>query len=117
MPSDRQTLAQGARRLDGETLLLVANQTLSGGGELMTTIAEQWVQQGLQQGIDSERQLLLRMARRRFGAQAAEQSQSLLSRFKKPEQLEDLGELLLDCNDEAAWLAALNRRVDSLARQ
>ena len=110
-------LAQGARRLDGETLLRVANQTLSGGGELMTTIAEQWVQQGLQQGVDSERQLLLRMVRRRFGAQAAEQSQSLLGRFSKPEQLEDLGELLLDCNDDATWLAAMNRRVDPLERQ
>ena len=118
-------LAQGARRLDRKTLNQIANQTLSAGGELMTTIAEQWVQEGLQQGmqqgmqrgVDSERQLLLRMVRRRFGAQAAEQSQSLLSRFSKPEQLEDLGELLLDCNDDATWLAAMNRRVDPLERQ
>lgn len=117
-------LTQGARRLDGEELRRVTTQTLSGGGELMTTIAEQWVQEGLQQGmqqgmqrgVDSERQLLSRMVRRRFGGQAAEQSQPLLSQFSEPEQLEDLGELLLDCNNGEAWLAALNGRVDLLAR-
>ena len=125
-------LAQGARRLDSEELRRVATQTLSGGGELMTTIAEQWVQEGLQQGmqqgmqqgiqqgmqrgVDSERQLLSRMVRRRFRGRAAEQSQPLLSQFSEPEQLEDLGELLLDCNDGEAWLAALNGRVDLLAR-
>ena len=91
----------------------------------MTTIAEQWVQEGLQrglqqgfqQGVDSERQLLLRMARRRFGARAAERSQPLLARIGEPEMLEELGEVLLDCADGEAWLAALASRADNPARK
>ena len=50
-------------------------QTLSGGVEQMMTIAEQWVQEGLergrqegrQEGLNSERQLVLRLVQRRFG--------------------------------------------------
>lgn len=38
------------------------------GEELMPTIAETWVEQGLQQGrLVAERQLLKRLARQRFG--------------------------------------------------
>ena len=122
-------LAQSASRLDGEDLREVATRALSGGGEMMTTIAEQWVQEGLQrglqqglqqglrQGVDSERQLLLRMTRRRFGARAAERSQPLLARVGEPAVLEDLGELLLDCADGEAWLAALASRADNPARK
>jgi predicted transposase/invertase (TIGR01784 family) len=118
-------LAQSASRLDGEELRKVATRALSGGDELMTTIAEQWVQEGLQrglqqglrQGVDSERQLLLRMTRRRFGSRAAEHSQPLLARIGEPEVLEELGEVLLDCADGEAWLAALASRADNPARK
>lgn len=76
----------------------------------MMTIAERWVQEGRQEGLNSERQLLLRLVRRRFGA-AAERSQALLECIAEPAVLEELGEVLLDCVDGEAWLAALARRV------
>lgn len=90
----------------------------------MVTIAEQWVQQGLaqgleqgrqegrQEGLDSERQLLVRLARKRFGTTVMEPSQALLEHIVELAVLEELGEVLLDCADGEAWLALLARRVD-----
>ena len=93
----------------------------------MTTIAEQWVQEGLekglekgrqeghqkgrQEGLNSERQLVLRLVRRRFGAAVMEQSRTGLEGITEPAALEELGEMLLDCADGEAWLAALARRA------
>jgi hypothetical protein len=65
-------------------------------------------QQGLQQGLDFERQLLLRLVRRRFGEAVASSSAPVLARIAEPAVLEDLGEALLDCADGAAWLARLD---------
>jgi len=65
------------------------------------------IKKGLQQGLAAERQLLLRQARKRFGAQVAEQSMPLLERITDPQPLEDLGEQLLDSVDGDAWLQAL----------
>ena len=70
------------------------------------------LQRGLQQGLDSERQLLLRLVRRRFGEAAATASAPRLARIAAPAVLEDLGEALLDCADGAAWLAAVTARVE-----
>ena len=109
-------------RLGHEDLRRVVIQTLSGGVEPMTAIAEQWVQEGLekghqegrqeghQEGLNSERQLVLRLARRRFGAAVMEQSRTELERIVESAALEELGEMLLDCADGEAWLAALARR-------
>jgi hypothetical protein len=55
----------------------------------------------LQQGLDSERQLLLRLVRRRFGEAAATARAPLLARIAAPAVLEGLGEALLDCADGA----------------
>ena len=46
-------LAQAASidRLSGDELRQAVTQTLSGGGELMLTIAEQWEQQAMEKGI------------------------------------------------------------------
>jgi len=63
-------LAQGAstERLDTDELRRVATAVLSGGGELMMTIAEQWEQQGIEKGIPAGEALLLRrLLIRRFG--------------------------------------------------
>jgi hypothetical protein len=38
-------------RLSGDELRQAVTQTLSGGGELMLTIAEQWEQQAMEKGI------------------------------------------------------------------
>ena len=64
-------------------------------------------QEGLQQGLDIERHLLLRLVRRRFGEMAAADSAPLLAQISEPAVLEDLGEALLDCVDGEAWLARL----------
>ncbi len=47
-------LAQAASidRLSGDELRQVVTETLSGGGELMLTIAEQWEQQAMERGIE-----------------------------------------------------------------
>ena len=73
---------------------------------------EEWkqrgLQQGLQQGLDSERHLMVRQVRRRFGDTVAAHSAPLLAQITEPTVLEDLGEALLDCADDAAWLARLD---------
>ena len=114
-------LAQAAStdRLSDEDLRRVVMQTLSGGVEQMMTIAEQWVQEGLergrqegrQEGLNSERQLVLRLVQRRFGVGVVAQSRMLLEGVTEPAVLEELGEVLLDCADGEAWLAALARRA------
>ena len=72
---------------------------------------QEGLQVGLQQGLDSERQLLLRQVRRRFGETVAASSAPLLARIAAPAVLEDLGEALLDCADGAAWLAAVAEKA------
>ena len=69
------------------------------------------LQRGLQRGLDSERQLLVRQVRRRFGETVAESSAPWLAQVVEPAVLEDLGEALLDCADGAAWLV----RLESMA--
>jgi hypothetical protein len=64
-------------------------------------------EEGIQQGLDSERRMLLRQIRRRFGAAAAGQSQPLLERIQQPNAFEDLGEALLDSADATVWQARL----------
>lgn len=72
---------------------------------------QQWKQEGLQEGrqegIYSERRLLQRLIRRRFGETVAAQSVPALERIEQLTVFEDLGEELFDCADEAAWLARL----------
>ena len=67
------------------------------------------IQQGIQQGLQRERLLLLRQTRKRFGAEAAEQSTPLLDRIDNAQALEDLAEILLDSPNGAAWLQALTQ--------
>lgn len=83
-------LAQGAStdRLDGEELRRVVTQALSSGGQLMMTIAEQWVQEGWkaglreghQEGRQEGRQEALREALERLVAAGipAEQARAML---------------------------------------
>jgi len=98
--------------LSATDLRQAVTQALSGGGELMMTIAEQWVQEGRQEGLRSERQLLLRQLRRRFGEAVAERSRGLLQRVEETVLLEELGMALLDGADGEAWLALLGRRTN-----
>ena len=55
-------------RLSGEELRQAVTQALSGGGDLMMTIAEQWEQQGIEKGIErGEARALLRLVQAKFG--------------------------------------------------
>lgn len=64
-----------------------------------------------EEGLDSERQLLLRLVRRRFNAGVMEHSRPLLGAIAEMKVLEDLAEALLDCTDGEAWLAMLARQT------
>jgi hypothetical protein len=94
-----------------EDLKRAVVQALPEGEQLMATPAEQWIQEGLikgiQEGLERERQLLLRMVRRRFGETTAQQSQGLLARVTDASRLEDLGEVLLECENGEDWLNRL----------
>jgi hypothetical protein len=68
-------------------------------------------QEGLREGLDSERHLLLRQVRRRFGEAVAADSAPLLARIARPAVLEDLGKAVLECADGAVWRAALAERA------
>jgi Domain of unknown function (DUF4351) len=101
-------LSTAAPQLEEDELRRAVVQALPEGERIMASIAEKWVQQGLGQG---ERQVLLRQVRHRFGEAIARQSEMLLAQISDPAQLEDLGEALLECEDEAAWLHRLQAAV------
>jgi hypothetical protein len=81
----------------------VATAVLSNEGELMTTIAEQWVQEGIEKGIEKgivkgipvgEALLLRRQLTRRFGPVPGWVEAKLAG--AEPAQLEVWGERVLD---------------------
>jgi predicted transposase YdaD len=81
--------------LDADELRRVATAVLSGGGELMMTIAEQWEQQGIEKGIPVGEVLLLkRQLTRRFGPIPQWVEAKLAE--AEPAQLEVWGERVLD---------------------
>ena len=73
---------------------------------------QQWKQEGRQEGLDSERRLLLRLIRHRFGEAIAAYSTPALNRIEQLAVFEDSGEYLLSCADGEAWLALLARVKD-----
>ena len=98
-------LAQGpsTERLNADELRRVATAVLSNEGELMTTIAEQWVQEGIEKGIPmgiekgilvGESLLLRRLLTRRFGPVPGWVEAKLA--VAEPAQLETWGERVLD---------------------
>ncbi len=98
-------LAQGpsTERLNADELRRVATAVLSDEGELMTTIAEQWVQEGIEKGIEKgimkgipvgEALLLRRQLTRRFGPVPGWVEAKLAG--AEPAQLEAWGERVLD---------------------
>jgi hypothetical protein len=77
----------------------------------VTSVERIGMRKGLQQGLESERRMLLRQVRRRFGEAIADQSGPLLGQIQQLLILEDLGEALFDCADEQAWLARIDAAV------
>lgn len=89
-------LAQGAstERLNRDELRRVATAVLS-EGNLMMTIADEWVQEGIEKGIPMGETLLLRrLLTRRFGPVPGWVEAKLVG--AEPAQLELWGERLLD---------------------
>ncbi|WP_242467784.1 DUF4351 domain-containing protein [Thiocapsa imhoffii] len=78
----------------------------------VTTAERIGMRKGMERGMESERTLLQRLARRRFGDDVAERAAVLLARIQAPETLEQLGEALLDDADGEVWLTAVQARVD-----
>lgn len=102
-------LAQGpsTERLNADELRRVATTVLSGGGQVMMTIAEQWLQEGFEKGIEKgiskgiekgipvgEALLLRRQLTRRFGPVPGWVDAKLVA--AEPVQLEVWGERVLD---------------------
>jgi hypothetical protein len=76
-------------------------------GNTCRAVDKEGLIKGIQEGLERERQLLLRMVRRRFGETTAQQSQGLLARVTDASRLEDLGEVLLECENGEDWLNRL----------
>jgi len=89
-----------------------ANNLLEVKGMLAERIeawTEQLLRQGLEQGLAAERQLLARMASRRFGADVAAHLETLLASVQDLELLNEVGETLVDRDDGAGFLQAVEQ--------
>ena len=80
--------------------------------QAMTRGIRQGIQQGIQQGIErglaAERELLARLAGRKFGAATAAQLARRLEAVADPGRLAELGDLVIDSKTGAALLARLD---------
>ena len=66
---------------------------------------KQWFQEGLEQGLEHERALLLRQTTSRFGANTAEHLSGTLARIADPDRLADIGDWLVRCDTGEEFLA------------
>jgi hypothetical protein len=76
---------------------------------------EQGLEQGLQQGRETARHLLLRQVNQRMGQAVVNDTAPVLARIEDLAQLEKLGDQLLLCADEKAWLAAVRQAAAASA--
>jgi flagellar biosynthesis/type III secretory pathway protein FliH len=72
---------------------------------------QQGLQEGLQQGLAAERLLLMRQARRRFGAACAEALAPLLEACEETEALAEVGEWIVTYDSGEDLLARVRRRI------
>ena len=71
---------------------------------------EQGLLQGRQEGLEAERALLIRLARRRFDDAAAQALSVLLADVVDPESLAEIGELIVVCDSSEDLLERLRAR-------
>lgn len=71
---------------------------------------EQGLLQGRQEGLEAERALLIRLARRRFDDAAAQALSVLLAEVMDPESLAEIGELIVVCDSSEDLLERLRAR-------
>jgi hypothetical protein len=83
----------------------------------VTSVERIGIRTGVAEGVAHERQLLLRLIRKRFGPAVGGQSQPLLGHITDAQPLEDLGEALLDSPDGATWLQVLGHTAERTARE
>ncbi len=62
---------------------------------------------GLDQGLERERRLLVRLAKRKHGTDVAGPVATLLAGIDNPDRLQDVGEWIVDCEIGGALLARL----------
>lgn len=67
---------------------------------------EQWKQEGRQEG---RQETLVRMIRKRFGAEVATQTQDRLGAISDVQRLEELADAFLDCSSGEQWLERISR--------
>ena len=68
----------------------------------------EWHRQGLERGLEAERELLCRMAARKFGAAAGDALARLLAGISDPDRLAVIGERIIDCGTGAELIEWLN---------
>ena len=68
---------------------------------------EQGLERGLEQGLERERQLLVRLAGRKFGTYIGEAVAGLLAGIDDPDRLQDVGEWIVDCGLGSELLARI----------
>ena len=66
---------------------------------------EQGIEQGIERGIAAERDLLRRLAARKFDAGTAERLAGLLARIDDPERLAEAGDWIIECVTGADLIA------------
>ena len=66
----------------------------------------------LEQGLERERVLLSRLAGRKFGAGAGARLAALLAGVADPDRLAEIGDLVVDCADDAELLARAQEETD-----
>lgn len=64
-------------------------------------------QEGIERGMQHERNLLRRLAERKFGAQVGHRVAGMLATIDDPAQLEDVGDWIIDCEDGDELLARI----------
>ena len=77
---------------------------------------KQWFQDGLEQGLEHERALLLRQTTSRFGPDTAEHLSGTLARTADPERLADIGDWLVRCDTGEEFLARVGTPADEQDR-
>ena len=73
----------------------------------MVEWTEQWKREGLQQGRNEERQLLLRLCELRFGTDCAAVLSPLLAAIDEPARLTRVGELIVQSADGEQLIIAV----------
>ena len=77
---------------------------------------KRWIQEGLEQGLEHERALLLRQATSRFGAPTAGHLSGTLAGIADPGRLADIGDWLVRCDTGDEFLARVSPLADEQDR-